>query len=118
MPSRTLSPFTAVLIGTAVVNVPVLLLIFGPSILAMAAGFGRYVPLLFLASPLVAWIWWSVSVPRWRLWAYERVPSTGRLQTMALAAGLVWPRGFFIEKTEIKSAAHRQREQELEREFP
>lgn len=115
---RTLNPTIAVLAGTLVVNVPVLALLFVPAYLASGSIANTLVLLVMLASFVAAWAWWSFSVPRWRLWAYERVPSTGALHNQAVAAGLLWPRGSFLEKTEIKSAAHRRREREFERLFP
>lgn len=69
----------------------------------MAAGF------------VIAWLWWSVMVPRWRLWAYERVDDIAELKRAAVAVGLIWPDGWILERTEIKSKAHAARERELER---
>ena len=101
-----------------VVNGPVFLLLFGPSLAATQLGHDNALLWIFPLSFLAAWGWWSFSVPRWRLWAYERVSSTGAVQARALLAGLVWPRGSFLERTEIKSAAQRHRQAQLERRFP
>jgi hypothetical protein len=64
---------------------------------------------------VIAWLWWSVMVPRWRLWAYERVDDIATLKQWAVAVGLTWPDGWIFERTEIKSKAHAARERELER---
>lgn len=116
MAKSNMSPAAAVAIGTLVVNVPVIAILFGISLLGIQSGFS--VPLTLLVALLLGWFWWSLTVPRWRLWAYQRVSSTRALQKWALAAGLVWPRGSIPERTEIKSAQHRLREKELEQQFP
>jgi hypothetical protein len=115
---RKLDPKTAVLIGTVMINVPVFCLLFGPAVAAGRLGLGNLIWPVLVVSFLAAWAWWSWSVPRWRLWAYERVPSTGELQQKAQAAGLLWPRGSFFERTEIKTLAQRQQQADLERRFP
>ena len=115
---RSLRPASAVAIGTLVVNVPVFLLLFGPGSVAIWLGRDDTLPWLIPLSFAAAWGWWSVLVPRWRLWAYERVPSTGALHDRAVAAGLLWPRGSFFERTEMKTLAQRERQEELESKFP
>ena len=72
----------AILIGTLWVNIPVLPLMFAP--LALLFRFSPpdtgqpHTPLmlvsmaaLFLFGFLAAWSWWSVMVPRWRVWAWS-----------------------------------------------
>src|SRR5678816_2102572 len=83
------------------------------------AAFGqRAVMLTFLGSMIVggmvAWRWWAIAVPKWRLWAYERVTDIQRLKRYAVIVGLTWPDGHPFEKTEIKSEAHAQAERDLE----
>jgi len=70
---------------------------------------------LFCACFVAAWLWWSVTVPKWRLWAYERVEDIAELKRRAVAANLTWPDGSIFSRTEIKSAEHAARERELER---
>jgi len=64
---------------------------------------------------ILAWLWLSISVPRWRLWAYANVQDIGSLKQRAVEVGLTWPDGHFFEKTEIKSREIRDRERELDR---
>lgn len=96
--------------GLWTVNGSVMLLMFGPA--AAAFGLGALlghpnvggvaglvlVPVGFLA----AWAFWSVNVPRWRLWAYRRVEDLNELKAQAVASGLIWPDGHFFEKTEYR----------------
>jgi hypothetical protein len=57
----------------------------------------------FLLGFVAGWLWWSYTIPRWRKWALEQ-PGVNpeELQAAAEAALLVWPKGHFFEKTEIK----------------
>lgn len=115
---RPLSSSAAVAVGTLVVNVPVFALLFGPAFAAASVGRDELLLFVLALSFIAAWGWWSFSVPRWRLWAYERVESTSEVHQRAVMAGLVWPRGGFLERTEIKSTAQRQRQEQLERRSP
>ena len=116
---RPTSTFVAVLIGVVVVNLPVGILIAAiPFGLVLLVGDPDVLWVGFPAGFVFAWCWWSFMAPRWRLWAYERVASTSKLQDDAVAAGLLWKRGSFFERTEFRSAAQRQRQEELERLFP
>lgn len=115
---RSLSPGLAVVAGSCVVNLPVFALLVGPALVAAGDGHGDILPLVLLLSFAAAWGWWSFMAPRWRLWAYARVQSTGVVHRMAVAAGLLWPRGSLFERTEIRSAAQRRRQERLERRFP
>lgn len=105
-----------------VVNGPVWLLIFGPMaafIFCMERGIvaPAYtwigVPVLF-ADIAVAWLWWSLSIPKWRLWSYQRVDDIAQLKARAVGVGLTWPDNHLFERTEIKSRAHAQMERELD----
>jgi hypothetical protein len=116
--NRDLSSGSAVLVGSLVVNVPVFAFFCGPAFAASRLGYERWFLYIFGASFFIAWGWWSFSLPRWRLWAYERVKSTGEVHSSALAVGLVWPRGSLSERTELRTAVMRQRQHELERDFP
>jgi hypothetical protein len=96
----TASLSQAVLRNTLVVNGPVFLLLFallGLFAVLVHAGlvsreYNWVGVFAFLVSFIAAWIWWSISVPRWRVWVYERVPS----------------------RTEIKSVPVRRRKRELD----
>ena len=64
-----------------------------------------------------AWLWWSYSVPRWRLWAMERTNDWPSLEQSAIRVGLIWNEsssmGRFFARTEIWSPALRRRETTL-----
>ena len=112
--------------GLLYVNGPVALLLFVPMLLSLALfdrmtrafGSDTYAFIAFCIAFLVgfvlAWLWWSYSVPRWRLWAYERVRDIPALKVRAVQVGLTWPDGHVFERTEFKSATTAKRQQELE----
>ena len=116
--SEPISITKAISIGLLVVNGPVLLLLFGPVIaIALKPAWSELLagyPILWL----MAWLWWSLSIPRWRLWAYRHVEHVQALKRAAVSSGLTWPDGWIFEKTEIKSSAHAQLEKAYERRKP
>jgi MFS family permease len=120
--SSSISVGRAIAVGLLVVNGPVMAFLLGPlvvfAILIDRAVISRdynWVGLVvFVGGFIIAWTWWSVSVPRWRVWAYERVSDIPRLKEMAVAVGLTWPDGHLFERTERKSEAVRAREELLD----
>ncbi len=113
--TRTISPGHAVIVGLIWVNGPVLALLFSAIILPFGlweflieGSLPQWVAVAIcvvfaLALWCAAWLWWSLNVPRWRLWSYRRVEDLARLQRQAVEAGLLWPAGHFFERTEIAS---------------
>lgn len=106
----------AVLVGRIVVNGPVFLFLFGPGMLIFLwkPTAGLWMLAAFIFGFILAWLWWSLSVPRWRVWAYERVGDIAELKDAAVSAGLTWPDGHPFERTEIKSAEILEKEKYLE----
>ena len=117
-PSRPMSNAKAIAIGSLVVNGPVLLLLCAPVVIYTVAPRFAWVVFIYPIFLACAWLWWSLTVPLWRIWAYERVASAQELKRQAVAANLTWPSGSLFERTEIKSAAVRYREKQLERRKP
>jgi hypothetical protein len=68
-----------------------------------AAGAAWFLP-TFLIAFLGGWLVWSIQIPKWRLWAYERVDDIAALKALAVATQLIWPEGSFFARTEIASA--------------
>jgi len=120
---RYISQFRAISVGLLVVNGPVLLLLFGPIwvfLVAIESGvidsvysWVGFVVAIF--GFFLAWLWWSISVPRWRIWAYANVEDIQALKQRAVDVGLTWPDGHVFGKTEIKTPEMRDREHELDR---
>gem|GEM_PF-1481770 len=98
---KQLSAGRAVLLGHLLVNLPVLLIIIGFSVLGyVLLQKGWFI--FFVAGFTLAWAWWSITVPRWRRWALGRGAPPDRLQRLATVTGLVWPKGWLPERTEVK----------------
>jgi hypothetical protein len=98
------------------VKLPSMVLIFGTllgSYMAMEAGWipSRGLPGLKWFGPLFVlafvggWLIWSVQVPKWRVWAYERVDDIQELKNQAMAAKIVWSDHSVFTRTEIASRA-------------
>ena len=119
---NTITTSEAIRVGLLIVNGPVLLLLFGPGCLfvflvrsgALPASYEWGVIIVFGVSFALAWTWWSLSVPRWRIWAYERVENIFELKQRAVDVGLTWPDGHVFGRTEIKSQVLAARERDLE----
>lgn len=109
------------------IKLPSMICFFGPFVIFLiwanspsAHGAGIRGLWYFIAAILggfiLSWLVWSCGVPRWRLWAYQRVADIETLKREAEAAQLLWPEGHFLERTELSSKGMRQRITQLERE--
>ncbi len=121
-PIPKISVTRAIIAGTLFVNGPVMALILSPLLLvdrAVAAHIitpdqkWMVVP-AFLCGIGLAWTWWSFTIARWRIWAFERVEDIPALKEAAVTAGLTWPEGSAFSRTEIKSKAQAQKERSLD----
>src|SRR6266571_7761474 len=103
LPTPHLSAGRAVAYGLLVVNGPVLGLLLGGPWLGATASAGALAGTMigFAVGFVLAWLWWSLSVPRWRTWALARGADPERLQQLSQRAGVVWPRGSLFAKTEL-----------------
>ena len=113
---KTLHVAIAILVGQLIVNLPVMLIILGAYGVGIALlltlvdkfpffqgwGFLIGILVLIIIGPLVGWLWWSFSVPRWRKWALRNGVPEDKLQKWAVSTGLVWPKGSVFEKTEFR----------------
>ncbi len=115
-PQKAISVGTAILVGQLVVNLPVLMIIIGIS--AVGILFTAFIDMIISTLPsrfflfgagvsiivgsLIAWVWWSFSVPRWRQWALKNGAPEDELQKWGVITGLVWPKSVIFEKTEFK----------------
>ncbi len=116
------TPRKAVSGGFRTVTSVVMLMMFGPPVIAGLVFWlvgredigGLIACILVIPSWIGAWLAWSILTPRWRIWAYERVDDLDDLKAQAVTAGLIWPDGHFFERTEIRSPDQRQRIKQLE----
>lgn len=107
----------AILMAVLKINLPSVLIMIGGMMVVFLLSHALEIPDI-IAAPmmmvpiLMAWLWWSVFVPRWRVWALERVDDPAELIIQATPR-IMWPPGHFFEKTEIKTASIRAREKEI-----
>jgi hypothetical protein len=112
----------AINIGLVWVNGPAMLLLFGPLFVFTRLRNADFITRehnwvglpVFLGGFVLAWLWWALTIPRWRLWAYEQVGDIPKLKEQAVKVGLTWPDESVFTRTEIKSRDHAQREKDFE----
>lgn len=97
---KNISATKAVLVGHACITGGVFVVI-GVTVLVCRHFDVLSFPVAILVGAIVAWPWWSLTVPRWRRWAVRRGADAEELQKIGARTGLVWPKGWIFEKTEI-----------------
>lgn len=78
---------------------------------------GWIFPLGFIGTFVLMWLWWSLMITRWRIWAFEHCRNVHELKQRAISAGLIWRDGSWFEKTEIRSRKQQQKLSLLEDKF-
>jgi hypothetical protein len=116
---KAVTPAQAVLRAWLTITFPSLILLFAPAKAYLAwvpneHRHGALFGLVLLASVSASWLLWSILVPRWRLWAYERVEDIAKLKRLAVRFGILWPEGNVFERTEIASKELRERIRKIE----
>ena len=96
-----LTPLRAVLIGQLVVNLPVTCIVCVGAFLGFLLGGLVWAVLGLFIAVIPAWLWWALSVPRWKGWAKQRGADEEQTHQLAVFTCLVWPKGWPLEKTEI-----------------
>ena len=118
---RWVSVTGALLAGTLLVNVPVVIV----SVAGWSAALTVYDwsglsgwRLFLLGLNLIAlghvasWAWWAFTIPRWRVWALERVRNKTALVRESVRWKLAWPPGHEFEETEVRSEILEARERD------
>jgi len=120
-----MAPEVAVARAFWTVKLPSLVLMFTPWICFTILGKLHWIPTMgmagfkwflaaFLAGFGAGWLVWSLQVPRWRRWAYEHVDDIEALKLVAIEAGVLWPEGHPLERTELASRCLRRKIREIE----
>ncbi len=65
------------------------------------------------AGMVVAWLWWSVAVTRWRIWSFTHVRNINELMDLAVNDKLIWAESSWFGRTEIRTRAQREMLQQL-----
>jgi hypothetical protein len=122
----------AVLVGTLWVTLPVIAIMFGgwfglgyallntwslPLDANAWASLGAVLIAILWGPWIAAWVWWSLNVPKWRIWALRHNGNWPEVERAAIAAGLIWNErnwwGRLFARTEIWSTKDRQVQADL-----
>jgi hypothetical protein len=98
--AKSISVAKAILVGHACVTGGVFIVI-GATVFVCHIFDLLRLPVALIVGAMIAWPWWSLTVPKWRRWALERGADAEELQKVGVRTGLVWPKGCIFEKTEI-----------------
>ena len=88
------------------ITIPSMAAMFGTMILVYVLGENGIVPKSmiapgFLLSIIFGWIVWSMQVPKWKIWAYERVNDINELKEEAIQSKIIWKDSSIFTKSEI-----------------
>lgn len=72
------------------------------------------IPVGFGLAFIVSWLWWSFAVTHWRIWAYEHVRNIHELMEVAMNDKLIYPKGGWFERKEIRTPGQREVLRQLE----
>lgn len=78
---------------------------------------GWLVPVGILIGFIASWLYWSFVITQWRIWAFENVRNVHELKQRAIKEKLIWKDGSIFGKTEIRTAADKEKLQSLESKF-
>ncbi|MFB9054148.1 hypothetical protein ACFFVB_13750 [Formosa undariae] len=117
-----LSVDKAITRGHLVINLPVMLIMFGIPGVTLYLFSEKSIPnwsigISFLLGFALAWTYWSFAITKWRLWAFENVRNVHELKKSAIENGLIWADTKWFNKTEIKSAADKSKWKVLLKKF-
>jgi hypothetical protein len=87
--------------GRLVVNLPPFAIMAG-GLLGSATLLRNWFTVLgCVASFGIAWLYWALAVPRWRIWALRSGADPEELQLLSVNGGVAGQKGSFFEKTEL-----------------
>ena len=66
---------------------------------------------------IFAWLYWSIMITKWRVWAFDNVNNVHELKKRAIREKLIWGDNNLFEKTEIRSSAEQEHLDALQSKF-
>jgi hypothetical protein len=110
--------------GLRMVNYPAFIILIGTIELTAYLSIQKIIPTWGLAVGFIlaiglAWLWWSIMITKWRIWAFDNVRNVHELKKRAIQEKLIWPdnSNSIFEKTEIRSAADKEKLASLKNKF-
>ena len=108
--------------GHRMVTIPGILIMFG--IMGLTALFGLHkddpvwiLPVGLSSSILISWLFWSVQITKWKVWAFSDVRNVHELKKRAIQGNLTWKDNSIFTKTEIWSSEDRLKWELLQNKF-
>ena len=74
-------------------------------------------PIGFVSTIALMWLWWSLVITKWRIWAFGNCRNVHELKRKAIEQKLIWDDNSWFNKTEIWSNEQRQKWIEIEKKF-
>lgn len=112
--------YQAIIIGHLLINIPIIAICLGLPYLVTYLNISLVLKVIlvivaFFLSIGVSWIFWSISITKWRIWAFNQVEEEDwvKLKEMAIAQKLIWPVGSVFEKTEIRNTREKDKIEEV-----
>jgi hypothetical protein len=120
--NKTVTVDDALKKGHRIVSYPGMLILFGMLGLTFYFGFqNKYPvwiwPLGLTLSFALSWLYWSVMITKWKLWAFENVRNVRELKKRAVQEKLIWGDNSIFEKTEIRNSGEKQKLSLLQQKF-
>jgi hypothetical protein len=117
---KNLSVEKAISKGQLWVNLPAMIVMFGIMLVSGILADSKIIPLWagfagLISSFILAWLTWSFLITKWRIWAFSNVKNLKELHRKAVAEKLIWEKGHFLEKTEIRNKKEKELIEEFER---
>ena len=108
--------------GHLIVNVPVFITIAGVPALGFYLSNLNLIPkwgiaVSFFLGFSLAWLIWSFTITKWRIWAFSNVRNVHELKKKAIQEKLIWNDGSKFEKTEIKTSKDKKFLKEIAKKF-
>src|ERR1700744_4111929 len=119
---ETVTVSQAIKKGQRTVTLPSMLIGFGILILSLVLNVSDIISRSLMISGIfvgafLGWLYWSLTIMKWRLWAFENVRNVHELQRKAIEGQLIQRPGSFWEKTEIRTAADKAKWEALQYKF-
>jgi len=118
--SKNVSVDQAISKGNRMVNYPVVVIIL--TTLGISFYLCIHLPFWIVSIGFVfaiafSWLWWSIMITKWRLWAFENVRNVHELKKRAIQEKLIWPDDVIFNKTEISNATEKEKWNVLKQKF-
>jgi hypothetical protein len=100
--------------GHKMVTYPGMLVMFGMMGLTFLFGFQKNSPVWIwpvglLSSIILSWLFWSVRITKWKVWAFDNVRNVHELKKRAIQERLIWDDYSFFNNTEIWNSNDKQK---------